>query len=210
MKKYSVLVVGVGGQGIMTIGNVLKKVGQKKGWIVVGTETRGASQREGSVDNSVRYVIFDPGEELNERMSVISPLVPLAGADILIAMETNEALRGARFVSPKTCVLVNLYEILPAQAVSENWKGAPFDEVVQIMKTFSPDVKAIKANEISKREFGDFSMSNVIMLGAALGTGKMPVEIDEVKEVLEEEMKRSAPEALKALEIGMMEVKKSV
>jgi indolepyruvate ferredoxin oxidoreductase beta subunit len=210
LKKYSVLVVGVGGQGIMTIGNVLKKVGQKKGWIVVGTETRGASQREGSVDNSVRYVIFDPGEELNERMSVISPLVPLAGADILIAMETNEALRGARFVSPKTCVLVNLYEILPAQAVSENWKGAPFDEVVQIMKTFSPDVKAIKANEISKREFGDFSMSNVIMLGAALGTGKMPVEIDEVKEVLEEEMKRSAPEALKALEIGMMEVKKSV
>lgn len=210
MKKYSVLVVGVGGQGIMTIGNVLKKVGQKKGWIVVGTETRGASQREGSVDNSVRYVMFDPGDERNERVTVISPLVPLAGADVLIAMETNEALRGARFVSPKTCVLVNLYEILPAQAVSENWKGASFDEVVQIMKTFSQDVKAIKANEISKREFGDFSMSNVIMLGAALGAGKMPIEIDEVKEVLEEEMRRSAPEALKAFEIGMMEVTKSV
>ncbi len=210
MKKYSVLVVGVGGQGIMTIGNVLKKVGQKKGWIVVGTETRGASQREGSVDSSVRYVIFDPGEELNERMSVISPLVPLAGADILMAMETNEALRGARFVSPKTCVLVNLYEILPAQAVSENWKGATFDEVVQIMKTFSPDVKTIKANEISKSEFGDFSMSNVIMLGAALGTGKMPVEINEVKEVLEDEMQRSATDTLKALEIGMIEVTKKV
>jgi indolepyruvate ferredoxin oxidoreductase beta subunit len=203
-------VVGVGGQGIMTIGNVLKKVGQKKGWIVAGTETRGASQREGSVDNSIRYVIFDPGEKPNERMSVISPLVPLAGADILIAMETNEALRGARFVSPKTCVLINLCEMLSAQAVSDNWKGPTFDEVVQIMKTFSPDVKTINANELSKKEFGDFSMSNVIMLGAALGTGKMPVEIDEVKEVLEEEMKRSVPEALKAFEIGMMEVTKSV
>jgi indolepyruvate ferredoxin oxidoreductase beta subunit len=210
LKKYTVLVVGVGGQGIMTIGNVLKKVGQKKGWIVVGTETRGASQREGSVDNSVRYVMFDPGEELNERRSVISPLVPLAGADILIAMETNEALRGARFVSPKTCVLVNLYEMLPPQAASENLRGATFDEVVQIMKAFSQDVKTIKANEISKREFGDFSMSNVIMLGAALGTGKMPVDIDEVREVLEDEMKRSAPEALKAFEIGMIEVTKSV
>jgi indolepyruvate ferredoxin oxidoreductase beta subunit len=210
LKKYSALVVGVGGQGIMTIGNVLKKVGQKKGWIVVGTETRGASQREGSVDNSVRYVIFDPGEKLNERMSVLSPLVPLAGADILIAMETNEALRGARYVSPKTCVLINLYEMLSPQAVSDNWKGATFDEVVQIMKTFSPDVKTINANEISKREFGDFLMSNVIMLGAALGTGKMPVRIDEVREVLKEEMQKSAKDALKAFDIGMIEVTKQV
>lgn len=210
MKKFSVLVVGVGGQGIMTIGNVLKKVGQKKGWIVVGTETRGASQREGSVDNSVRFVILDPGEERNERTTVLSPLVPLAGADLLIAMETNEALKGAKYVSSKTCVLINLYEILPPQAVSENWKGAPFDEVVRIMKTFSQDVKVISANEISKREFGDFSMSNVIMLGAALGTGKIPLGIDEVKDVLENEMKGSATEALKAFEIGMTEIAKSI
>jgi indolepyruvate ferredoxin oxidoreductase beta subunit len=210
LKKFSVLVVGVGGQGIMTIGNVLKKVGQKKGWIVVGTETRGASQREGSVDNSVRFVILDPGEERNERTTVLSPLVPLAGADLLIAMETNEALKGAKYVSSKTCVLINLYEILPPQAVSENWKGAPFDEVVRIMKTFSQDVKVISANEISKREFGDFSMSNVIMLGAALGTGKIPLGIDEVKDVLENEMKGSATEALKAFEIGMTEIAKSI
>jgi indolepyruvate ferredoxin oxidoreductase beta subunit len=210
LKKFSVLVVGVGGQGIMTIGNVLKKVGQKKGWIVVGTETRGASQREGSVDNSVRFVILDPGEERNERTTVLSPLGPLAGADLLIAMETNEALKGAKYVSSKTCVLINLYEILPPQAVSENWKGAPFDEVVRIMKTFSQDVKVISANEISKREFGDFSMSNVIMLGAALGTGKIPLGIDEVKDVLENEMKGSATEALKAFEIGMTEIAKSI
>jgi indolepyruvate ferredoxin oxidoreductase beta subunit len=210
LKKFSVLVVGVGGQGIMTIGNVLKKVGQKKGWIVVGTETRGASQREGSVDNSVRFVILDPGEERNERTTVLSPLVPLAGADLLIAMETNEALKGAKYVSSKTCVLINLYEILPPQAVSENWKGAPFDEVVRILKTFSQDVKVISANEISKREFGDFSMSNVIMLGAALGTGKIPLGIDEVKDVLENEMKGSATEALKAFEIGMTEIAKSI
>jgi len=209
LRKFSVVVVGVGGQGIMTIGNVLKKAGQRKGWIVVGTETRGASQREGSVENSVRFVILDPREERNERTSVMSPLVPLAGADLFIAMETNEALKGAKYVSPKTGVLINLYEILPPQAIAENWKGPSFDEVVQIMKTFSQDVKVLGANEISKREFGDFSMSNIILLGAALGMGKMPMEIDEVKEVLEEEMDGSAEEALKALEIGITEIKKS-
>jgi indolepyruvate ferredoxin oxidoreductase beta subunit len=205
MKKFSVLVVGVGGQGIMTIGNVLKRVGLRKGWIVVGTETRGASQREGSVDNSVRFVMLDPGESPNERTSVLAPLVPLAGADLLIAMETNEALRGAKFVSAKTSVLMNLYEILPPQAVSDNTKGLPFDEVIQIMKTFSPDVKTIRANEISKSEFGDFSMS----LGAALGMGRIPLQIDEVKQVLKEEVKGSTEEALKALEIGVAEITKS-
>jgi indolepyruvate ferredoxin oxidoreductase beta subunit len=210
LKKLSVVVVGVGGQGIMTIGNVLKKAGQRKGWIVVGTETRGASQREGSVENSVRFVILDPGEARNERTSVMSPLVPLAGADLFIALETNEALKGAKYVSPRTGVLINLYEILPPQAVAENWKGATFDEVVQIMKTFSQDVKVLGANEISKREFGDFSMSNMILLGAALAMGKIPLQVDEVKQVLEEEMKGSAEEALKALEIGITEITKSV
>jgi indolepyruvate ferredoxin oxidoreductase beta subunit len=210
LKKLSVVVVGVGGQGIMTIGNVLKKVGQRKGWIVVGTETRGASQREGSVENSVRFVILDPGEARNERTSVMSPLVPLAGADLFIALETNEALKGAKYVSPRTGVLINLYEILPPQAVAENWKGASFDEVVQIMKTFSQDVKVLGANEISKREFGDFSMSNMILLGAALAMGKIPLQVDEVKQVLEEEMKGSAEEALKALEIGITEITRSV
>jgi len=209
MKKFSVLVVGVGGQGIMTIGNVLKKAGQNKGWIVVGTETRGASQREGSVDSSIRFVILDPKEERNERTSVLAPLVPWAGADFLIAMETNEALRGAKYVSSKTSVLINLFEILTPQAVSDNVRGPPFDEVVQVMKTFSQDVKTIRASELSRKEFGDFSMSNVIMLGAALAMGKMPLQIDEVREVLEEEMKSSSAEALKALDIGITEFIKS-
>lgn len=202
------LIVGVGGQGIMTTGNLLKKVGQRKGWIVVGAETRGASQREGSVDNSVRYIILDSGEKRNERTTVVSPLIPMAGADMLIAMETNEALRNVKFASEKTCILVNLYEILPPQAVSENWKGAPFDDVVRIMKTFSPDVRAIKASDIAKREFGDFTMSNMIMLGAALATGKMPVGVDDVKEMLEEEGREKASVLLKGLEIGMNEIAK--
>jgi indolepyruvate ferredoxin oxidoreductase beta subunit len=208
LRKYSVLVVGVGGQGIMTIGNVLKKAGQKKGWIVVGTETRGASQREGSVDNSVRYVILNPGEERNERSTVISPLIPMAGADIIIALETNEALRSAKFASGKTSVLINLYEILPPQAVSEKWKGATFDEVINIMKTFSSDVRTIRANELSKNEFGDFSMSNMIMLGAAMGIGKMPLSSDDIREVIEEEFGGSMSNALKGLEIGIRETRR--
>jgi indolepyruvate ferredoxin oxidoreductase beta subunit len=209
LRKYSVLIVGVGGQGIMTIGNILKKAGQKKGWIVAGTETRGAAQREGSVDSSARYVILNPGEERNERVSVISPLIPMAGADIIIALETNEALRSMKFASEKTSVLVNLFEILSPQAASEKWKGAPFDEVIKIIKTFSNDVRAIKANQISKSEFGDFSMSNIIMLGAALGTGKMPLNRDDIKEAMEEEFGRSMPNALKGLEIGINEIRKA-
>jgi indolepyruvate ferredoxin oxidoreductase beta subunit len=208
LRKYSILIVGVGGQGIMTTGNILKKVGQRKGWIVVGTETRGASQREGSVDNSVRYVMFNPGEERNERMTTISPLVPQAGADMLIAMETNEALKSAKFSSEKTCVLVNLHEILTPSAVADNLKGPPFDEVIRIMKTFSPDVRAIRASEIAKSEFGDFAMSNIIMLGAALATGKMPIDVNDVKKLLMEEGREKASQMLKGLEIGVNEIGK--
>jgi indolepyruvate ferredoxin oxidoreductase beta subunit len=209
LRKYSVLIVGVGGQGIMTIGNILKKAGQKKGWIVVGTETRGASQREGAVDSSVRYVILNHGEERNDRSSVVSPLIPMAGADMIIALETNEALRNARFASEKTSVLLNLYEILPPDAVANKRKGATSDEVFNTMKTFSSDVRAIRANELSKKEFGDFSMSNMIMLGAAQGIGKMPLSDEDLREVVEEEFGGNTSNALKGLEIGMNEIRRT-
>jgi indolepyruvate ferredoxin oxidoreductase beta subunit len=209
LRKYSVLIAGVGGQGIMTIGNILKEAGQKKGWIVAGTETRGASQREGSVDNSVRYVMLNPGEERDERTSVISPLIPIAGADMIIALETNEALRSAKFASDRTSIVINLYEILPPQAVAEKWKGATIDEVLNIMKTFSSDIRTIRANELSKSSVGDFSLSNMIMIGAALATGKMPLTVDEIREVVEEEFGGNAAKALKGIEIGMNEIERT-
>ncbi|MFX0070663.1 MAG: hypothetical protein ACFFAO_06195 [Candidatus Hermodarchaeota archaeon] len=45
---YNVLVVGVGGQGVVLLGNILREYGMRMPLIknVVGTETRGVSQRE--------------------------------------------------------------------------------------------------------------------------------------------------------------------
>ena len=72
MKKYNILIAGVGGQGVVTLGLLLKYAAIKEGIMVAGTETRGASQREGSVNSHVRFAVLDPGEEYDERRGIHS------------------------------------------------------------------------------------------------------------------------------------------
>ncbi|MFX1276240.1 MAG: hypothetical protein ACFFBP_09585 [Promethearchaeota archaeon] len=45
---YNILITGVGGQGVVLLGKILREYGMKSPLIknVVGTETRGVSQRE--------------------------------------------------------------------------------------------------------------------------------------------------------------------
>lgn len=72
MKKINVYICGIGGQGTMTLGQLLKQAGLEEGMVVTGTESRGASQREGSVDSHVRFAVFEKGEKFDERRSIHS------------------------------------------------------------------------------------------------------------------------------------------
>ena len=77
MKKLNVQVVGVGGQGAVLLGQILKLAALRHDNIdVVGTETRGAAQREGCVDATIRYAITEEGEEYDPRKGVHGVLIP--------------------------------------------------------------------------------------------------------------------------------------
>ena len=103
MKKYQCMITGVGGQGSMMLGQFLKIAAlKKKGLRVIGSESRGAAQREGSVDATVRYAELEEGEEPDERKSVHSVSIPMGEADLFISMETCEILQALKYISSKT------------------------------------------------------------------------------------------------------------
>jgi indolepyruvate ferredoxin oxidoreductase beta subunit len=80
----NVLIVGVGGQGVLKTSEVLADVLMREGYDVKQSEVHGMSQRGGSVVSEVRF-----GENVH------SPLSPQAGADIVIALDDDEARRAA-------------------------------------------------------------------------------------------------------------------
>lgn len=99
----SILIVGVGGQGIVLAGDVIGLAARLAGLEAKASEIHGMSQRGGSVVSEVRF-----GTE------VFSPLIPPPGADFLLAFELLEGLRGLDSLCPGGLAIVNRQRILPS------------------------------------------------------------------------------------------------
>ena len=86
---YDIYFVGVGGQGILTIGEIITEAAFRSGIPVNFYPTKGMAQRGGFVKAQLRI-----GRE------GVGPSIPEKGADLVIATEVSEALKVVRFVKP--------------------------------------------------------------------------------------------------------------
>ncbi len=98
----SIVIVGVGGQGALTLARWIGEAALAEGYDVRIAEIHGMSQRGGSVEVHVRF-----GRE------VYAPIVVEAGADLVIALEAVEALRGFRYLKPGGVLVINKRVIQP-------------------------------------------------------------------------------------------------
>ncbi len=87
--KYDIYLVGVGGQGVLTIGDIITEAALQAGIPANFYPTKGMAQRGGFVKAQLRL-----GREM------VGPQIPEKGADLAIAMELSEALKAVRFVRP--------------------------------------------------------------------------------------------------------------
>jgi indolepyruvate ferredoxin oxidoreductase beta subunit len=83
MLPFNIYLTGVGGQGIGLLSEVLMRAADHAGLPVQAVDTHGLAQRGGVVVSSIRL-----GEP------VYSPLIPAGEADLVVALERHEALRG--------------------------------------------------------------------------------------------------------------------
>ncbi|MEM4618150.1 MAG: 2-oxoacid:acceptor oxidoreductase family protein, partial [Ignisphaera sp.] len=84
--KIDIVLSGVGGQGIITMGIVIGDACTKLGVNIKIAETHGMAQRGGSVEVFVRIGDIE------------APLIPIASADYVVALEMIEALRAIRYL----------------------------------------------------------------------------------------------------------------
>ncbi len=75
----SIVVVGIGGQGVIRASDILAEAAFRAGHDVKKSEVRGMSQRGGYVASDVRF-----GEH------VLSPVVPMGEADYLVATDADQ------------------------------------------------------------------------------------------------------------------------
>lgn len=150
-RVFNVSLVGVGGQGILLISDVLAQAAARAGHDVKKSEIHGMAQRGGSVTSHVRY-----GEK------VYSPLAPKGGVDILVAFERLEALRNLDYVKPAGRVIMSDLELYPP-AVNLGTAAYP-EQVAETVRSRVADVKEVNATQIAVAA-GNIKAENTALLG---------------------------------------------
>jgi indolepyruvate ferredoxin oxidoreductase beta subunit len=80
---HGIVLSGVGGQGVLSLAQILLEALRRSGLHALQSEIHGMSQRGGSVHAQVCY----------SQIPLTSPILDEGGADLLIALEPLEALR---------------------------------------------------------------------------------------------------------------------
>ena len=162
MRTRSILIAGVGGQGILRASDILCDVMLDSGLDVKKSEVHGMAQRGGCVTSHVRY-----------GTKVFSPLAKKHDVDILVSFEKMDTLRYLDYLKDDGTVIINIEEIYPP-LVNLGEALYPAD-VVQSVKRRYPIVKALNATEMATRA-GNSRAANTVLLGVLSASLELRLE----------------------------------
>lgn len=191
LEELNILIVGVGGQGVILMSELLGEVAVKEGLRVRGSEALGMAVRGGSVVSTVRM-----GNEVH------GPLIPMGKGDIMIGMEPAEALRNVAYLSCSGLVILNTKKVIPFTATLGEREYPSLEIIIDRLKSVVSRVVTLNAAQIAE-EAGNPLAANIVMLGALFATGQVPIVVDRMKEVLQHHFPpKLAPANLKAFDLG--------
>lgn len=164
--KNDIMICGVGGQGTVLASKIIAASAMNEGNTVHSAETIGMAQRGGPVTSHVRI-----GED------AFSPLIPIGGADILIAFEPSEAIRNLKYLKKNGLVIVNSVPVKPTSiGCSTEYDGKA---EIEFVKSKCGCI-VVDSDEMCG-ELGSSKFFNVAVLGVAAGTGKLGISEDTIR-----------------------------
>jgi len=151
-KVTSIVIAGVGGQGILLAAQIAARAALIAGHDVKTNEVHGMAQRGGSVVAQIRFGV-----------KVFSPLVPEGTARVLASLERIEALRFRGFLAPDGLAVVSTQAIIPV-TVSSGQATYPADAEDRLRRAF-PRLVYIDVVGAAER-LCDTRVANMVLLGA--------------------------------------------
>ena len=187
--QFNIVIQGVGGQGLITLLQIITEAAISEGYDVRTSELHGLSQRGGSVEVHIRF-----GKK------IYSPMVAQGKADLIFGLEMQEALRGLYFANKKTKFLVNK-QITPIPLE----KTFSEKKLLEIFQKFTKNIILVPASDICREKLGTDVVSGIYLLSLAIFKRLIPLKPDSILRAI----KKIIPEKYLELNIKTFELAKS-
>lgn len=194
----NVIVTGVGGQGNVLISQLMGSALVRAGYHVTIGETYGASQRGGAVMSHLRI----------SRQAQYGPLIAHGQANVILGLEPVETLRVlGQYGNPDVTVITNSRPVYPLAVAIGAAHYPSVEEIVKALEELSSRAWLINATDIAL-DLGASILANIVMAGALVGAGVLPLAPEEFEQELQESLPADRLDSnLKAFRRGLAEVK---
>jgi len=190
METIRLVMVAVGGQGNLLASSVLAEAAVRSGVEVKMSEIHGMAQRGGVVESAL---VFGPA-----RSTIISE----GEADILLGFEPAETLRALGRCNRDTVVITNLAPLPPYTVAVGRGRYPDMERLQQLIRQKCARLIAIDAVALSKAA-GNVLAVNIVLLGALIRVGLVPVSAEALKAAIETRTKKAFLAAnLRAFDYG--------
>jgi indolepyruvate ferredoxin oxidoreductase len=171
-RPYGLLITGVGGTGVVTIGALLGMAAHLEGKAVTVLDMTGMSQKAGAVTSHVR--IARHPDELHAARIATGQADAVLGCDIVVAAgaEARAVMRRGR-----TRALVNTAQTITGEFVRHPRQEFPLPALEQSLRTAVGEehLELIDATRLASLVLGHSIATNMFMLGLAWQRGWVPV-----------------------------------
>lgn len=166
-----ILLVGIGGQGVLSAGRWIGETATACGVPVVVGQIHGLSQRGGSVQAPIALGGARSWE------------IPDGTADALVALEPMEGARALNKVSSRTTAIVNTRPIVPISLQSAGRLYPPLTSLLGPLEEAAGSFTAMDATSLAAAA-GSHRALNVVMLGMLAASNLLPFPGERLLDVI--------------------------
>jgi len=172
METMRLIIVAVGGQGNLLTARVIGEAALAADIPVRMSEIHGMAQRGGVVESAIVFGDAD------------SPIISDGEADLLVGFEPSETLRGLPRCNSKTVVVTNVAPTPPFTVAIGRGVYPDLAEIDRLLREKTARVVSLDAAALA-REAGNLMAVNMVLLGAAAGTDKLPLTPADLETAIE-------------------------
>jgi indolepyruvate ferredoxin oxidoreductase len=180
-RPYSIVIAGMGGTGVVTIGALIGMAAHLEGKGCGVLDMTGLAQKGGSVWTHLKIA--------SNQDAIRAIRVAPGGADLVLGCDLVVAAsaKTRSHLRPGASVVLNTHAVMPGEFTHKPDLAFPGGRMRALLESAvgQPNVHAVDAGRVAQALFGDSMAVNVFLLGCASQKGLLPVSTRSLEHAIE-------------------------
>jgi len=181
-KPWNILITGVGGTGVVTIGALIGMAGHLEGKGATVLDQTGLAQKGGAVTTHIR--IAETPADIHAVRIAAGEADLVLGCDMVVV---NDYWALSKIREGRSNVVLNTYEAMPGTFTTRPDMQFPAADIVAAVRTAlgGGEPALVDATRIATALMGDAIAANLFMLGYAWQKGLVPLSLESLMRAVE-------------------------